>query len=121
MLDQIKSRIQPGIERLAQIWVACFAVMVHAAPMEAKVAHAIVALKTSVLATVALIIASFIPKISAQGWQIWLVGIATAVADWLVHPGALGGAGWTEGVATGLLAMVLMVGWEQFMHWKSNK
>ena len=116
MLDMVKSRIQPAIERLVQIWVACFAVMVHGAPTAATMAHVITAAKVSVLATVALIIASFIPKISAEGWKLWLIGIATAVADWFVHPGALGGASWTEGVATGLLAMILMIGWEQLRH-----
>ena len=119
MMNLINTHAQSLVEKFLQTGVACFLVMTHSAIAGASLAHVITAAKTGIIAAVAWVIISLIPKLSTVHWGIWLTGILAAVADWWVHPSAIG-VWWTEPVVTGLLAMVLMLGYEQIMHKRNS-
>ena len=68
-------------------------------------AHAVTASKTGILTGIAFIIAKTIPWTSKL-WPIYLTGLLTAVADYIIHPGHFGAEG-VEAITTGAVAMAI--------------
>ncbi len=99
-------RITPLVENVSESTAACLVAMVQGNLFAIGLGHLAIALETGVIAGLTASLALLLAK-AHRRWVISLVlGLATAVVDFFVHPGMLG-PGITEAVVTGIAAMLL--------------
>jgi len=91
-------------ERFGQSWSACMLAMVQGDVSVLTFNHAIVASKTGLLTGLAMVVASLY-KNGNQWLGIYLTGLFTVIADFVVHPQHFP----LEAVVTGLGAMALAI------------
>jgi len=101
------TRLKIFLQRFREAWLACILCMVQGDLTVVSIGHALTAAKTGAIAGVAFVVCSFWTKVKDNLWvTTWLVGVLTALADYLVHPTHFGGD-WTEAVVTGVAASSL--------------
>ena len=102
----MKRRVWPFVENIAESTTACLVTMVQGNLLALSVGHWLIASRTGVLAGVAASVVIFLAG-TERRWVVSLVlGVATAVADYFVHPGRFGPAV-AEAVVTGIGAALL--------------
>jgi hypothetical protein len=105
-LAQTKEKLTPIIEYVAESTTACLVTMVQGNLLALTLSHVLIASQTGVIAGVVASIAIFVARASAR-WLISLVlGVATAIVDFYVHPGMFGPVA-MEALVTGLGAALL--------------
>lgn len=97
-------------EKFSESWTACLLCMVQGDLTVISLNHAITASKTGIVAGLAVVTASYWKKLNTDYGLIWLTGVMTTFADFLVHPTHFGTV-WSEalltGIGAGLLAWLL--------------
>jgi len=101
-LKDLKTKLTILVERFGQSWSACMLAMVQGDVTVLTFNHAIVASKTGLLTGLAMVAASLY-KNGNQWLGIYLTGLFTVIADFVVHPQHFP----LEAVVTGLGAMAL--------------
>lgn len=106
MFIDVKRRITPVIEYVAEAGTACLVTMAQGNILAITVSHLLIASQTGVIAGVVAAAALYFSR-TAKRWLISLVlGVMTAIVDFFVHPGMFGAVA-TEAIATGIAAAVL--------------
>ena len=113
----IKNKIAPLVEYVAESTTACLVTMVQGNLLAAGLSHLLIASQTGIVAggitTVALLSAR-----TVKPWVIPLVlGIATAVVDYFIHPSMIGSQlleAALTGVIAGLLSLLVAVAVRRF-------
>ena len=98
------NKLKVLVERFGQSWSACMLAMVQGDVSVLTFNHAIVASKTGLLTGLAMVAASLY-KGGNQWLGIYLTGLFTVIADFVVHPQHFP----LEAVVTGLGAMALAI------------
>ena len=101
-MKDLKTKLTILVERFGQSWSACMLAMVQGDVSVLTFNHAIVASKTGLLTGLAMVAASLY-KNGNQWLGIYLTGLFTVIADFVVHPQHFP----LEAVVTGLGAMAL--------------
>ena len=107
-----QEKVLPFVENISESAVACLFTMVQGNVLALGLSHWLIASQTGLLAGVLTSIALIIAH-STKRWVVALVlGLITAVVDYLVHPGMFGPQA-LEAIVTGLGAAILslLVGW----------
>ena len=99
-------KIAPFIENIAESTAACLVAMVQGNLMALALSHWLIASQTGIVAGVFASVAILVAR-TRRRWVISVVlGIATAIVDFFVHPGEFGPVA-LEAVLTGLGAGLL--------------
>jgi len=102
----MKKKAAPLIEYVSESTVACLVTMVQGNLLALTMGHLLVASQTGVIAG-AIATVGIVASKANQRWKISLIlGLATGVVDYFVHPGMFGTAA-TEAIVTGVGAAVL--------------
>ena len=102
----MKKKLTPYIEYFAESTTACLVTMVQGNVLALGLSHLLIASQTGVVAGTIAYVAILFAKTGKQ-WIISVVlGLATGITDYFVHPGMFGTAV-TEAVVTGLGAAAL--------------
>ena len=103
---QMNKRVVPLVEYIAESTTACLVTMVQGNFLALTFGHLLIASQTGVVAGAVASVAIFLSH-SDKRWNIsLLLGIATAVADFFVHPGMFGPVA-MEAIVTGIAAAAL--------------
>ena len=106
-----KNKLAPYIEYFAESTTACLVTMVQGNILALGLSHLLIASQTGIVASAIAYVAILFAKTGKQ-WIVSIVlGFATGIVDFFVHPGMFGTIA-TEAVVTGLGAAILsyMVG-----------
>lgn len=102
----MKKKAAPLIEYVSESTMACLVTMVQGNILALTMGHLLVASQTGVIAG-AIATVGIVASKTKQRWKISLIlGLATGVVDYFVHPGMFGTAA-TEAIVTGIGAAVL--------------
>ena len=102
----MKQKIAPVLENLAESTAACLLTMVQGNVFAISMSHWIIASQTGAVAGAITSIAIFATS-TVNRWAVSiLLGVVTAVVDFMMHPGDFGGVA-TEAIVTGVAAAVL--------------
>ena len=102
----MKKKLAPYIEYVAEATTACLVTMVQGNILALGLSHLLIASQTGIFAGAIAYVAILVAKTGKQ-WTISIVlGFATGIVDFFVHPGMFGTAA-TEAVVTGLGAATL--------------
>ena len=102
----MRKKLAPLIEGIAESTAACLVTMVQGNLLALTVGHLLIASQTGVVAGAIASIAILVARTRVR-WIVSIVlGAATAVVDYFVHPGQCGPAA-MEAVVTGLAAALL--------------
>lgn len=102
----MKKKAVPLIEYVSESTMACLVTMVQGNLLALTMGHLLVASQTGVIAG-AIATVGIVASKTNQRWKISLIlGLATGVVDYFVHPGMFGTAA-TEAIVTGIGAAVL--------------
>ena len=105
-MNVMKNKFAPYIEYFAESTTACLVTMVQGNLLAIGLTHLFIASQTGIVAGAIAYGAVLFAKTGKQ-WIISIVlGVATGVVDFFVHPGMFGTAA-TEAIVTGLGAAVL--------------
>lgn len=103
---QMNKRVVPLVEYIAESTTACLVTMVQGNFLALTFGHLLIASQTGVVAGAVASVAIFLSH-SNKSWIIsLLLGIATAVVDFFVHPGMFGPVA-MEAIVTGIAAAAL--------------
>ena len=100
------NRVAPFAEYLAESTTACLVTMVQGNILALTLGHVVVASQTGVVAGLIAAVTLAFAKTDRRWVVSAVLGIATAVVDYFVHPGMFGTVA-TEAIVTGLAAAVL--------------
>ena len=102
----MREKIAPFIEYTAESTAACLVTMVQGNILALTLGHLVIASQTGVVAGAFAAIALFASQ-TANRWVVSAVlGVATAIVDYFVHPGMIGPV-FVEAIITGIAAAVL--------------
>jgi len=101
--------VRPLVENISEATVACLVTMVQGNLLAIGVGHLIIASQTGLTAGAAATIAVLLAKPRRRGLIALILGVITAVADYLIHPGKFGSV-FTEAIVTGAGAALLSYG-----------
>lgn len=105
----MKNKAAPFIEYVSESTAACLVTMVQGNLLALTASHLLVASQTGLIAGTIATVSLFAAK-ARNRWLISAVlGIATGVVDFYVHPGMFGSVA-TEAIVTGLAAALLSYG-----------
>jgi len=106
MNDSDSNKLVPYIEHISESTVACLVTMVQGNLLALGLSHWIIASQTGIVAGVIAASALLLSRTNRR-WLISLVlGIVTALVDYLIHPGMFGPAA-AEAIVTGIGAALL--------------
>ena len=106
MNDSDSNKLVPYIEHISESTVACLVTMVQGNLLALGLSHWIIASQTGIVAGVIAASALLLSRTDRR-WLISLVlGIVTAIVDYLIHPGMFGPAA-AEAIVTGIGAALL--------------
>lgn len=106
MKDSDSNKLVPYIEHISESTVACLVTMVQGNLLALGLSHWIIASQTGIVAGVIAASALLLSRTNRR-WLISLVlGIVTAIVDYLIHPGMFGPAA-AEAIVTGIGAALL--------------
>jgi hypothetical protein len=102
----MKMKAAPFIEYVSESTMACLVTMVQGNLLAMTMGHLLVASQTGVIAGAIATVGIVVSKTN-QRWKISVIlGLATGVVDYYVHPGMFGTVA-TEAIVTGVGAAVL--------------
>ena len=87
--------------KFGQAWTACMVCMVQGDLTVLNINHALTASKTGALAGIGFVLAVYVFKNKNKWAGVWLTGLATMLADLVIHPTHFG-PWWAEAAATGI-------------------
>jgi uncharacterized membrane protein YdcZ (DUF606 family) len=99
-------RVAPFAEYLAESTTACLITMVQGNVLALTLGHVVIASQTGVVAGLIAAITLAFAKTDRRWVVSAVLGVATAVVDYFVHPGMFGAVA-TEAIVTGLAAAVI--------------
>jgi hypothetical protein len=106
----VKEKLKLLAEKFTESWTACMLMMVQGDLTVLTLNHAYTASKTGIIAGIAIVVSSYWNRVNHKYGLIWMTGVLTAIADFVVHPSQFGPQ-WAEalltGVTAGLLAWIL--------------
>lgn len=102
----MKQKLVPFIEYAAESTTACLVIMVQGNILALTLGHLLVASQTGVMAGIVAAIALFMSRSSGRWIVSAVLGVATAIVDFFVHPGMFGPV-FLEAAVTGLAAAIL--------------
>ena len=102
----MKQKITPVIEYVAESATACLVTMVQGNILALTLSHLIIASQTGVFAGAIAAIALFLSRTGKRWLVSAVLGAATAIVDYFVHPGMFGTVA-TEAIVTGIAAGLL--------------
>lgn len=102
----MKAKIGPLVENVTEAGLACVLTMVQGNLIVLSVSHWIIASRTGLVAGVIATVALLLAKTERRWLVAVVLGVATTVVDYVVHPGGFGPA-WAEAAVTGLAAAAL--------------
>ena len=102
----MKKNLAPYIEYFAESTTACLVTMVQGNILAVGLTHILIASQTGIIAGTIAYIAILFAKTGKQWLVSIILGLATGIVDFFVHPGMFGSVA-TEAVVTGLGAAVL--------------
>jgi hypothetical protein len=102
----MNKKIAPFIEYVSESTTACLVMMVHGNLLALTTGHLLIASQTGVVAGTIATVSIFVARASKQWIISFVLGVATGIVDFFVHPGMFGTVA-TEAVITGLGAAVL--------------
>ena len=102
----MKKKLTPYIEYFAESTTACLVTMVQGNILALGVSHILIASQTGIIAGTIAYIAILFAKTGKQWIVSIILGLATGIVDFFVHPGMFGTVA-TEAVVTGLGAAIL--------------
>jgi hypothetical protein len=102
----MKTKLAPYIEYFAESTTACLVTMVQGNILALGVSHILIASQTGIIAGTIAYIAILLARTGKQWIVSIILGLATGIVDFFVHPGMFGTVA-TEAVVTGLGAAVL--------------
>lgn len=105
-MSQNNERITPLIEYFAESTTACLVTMVQGNLLALTIGHLAIASQTGIIAGTVAAVALFFAKTERRWIVALLLGTATAVVDYFVHPGMFGPV-MLEAIVTGVAAGVL--------------
>ena len=102
----MKKKAAPLVEYISESTMACLVAMVQGNLLALTLSHLLIASQTGVIAGAIATVGIVAAKVN-QRWKISVIlGLATAVVDFYVHPGMFGAAA-TEAIVTGIGAALL--------------
>lgn len=102
----MNKKIAPFVENIAESTTACLVTMVQGNLLVLGLGHWLIATQTGIAAGTLTATAILVTKTNKR-WAISVIlGLITAVVDYMVHPGMFGSVA-TEAIVTGLGAAVL--------------
>ncbi|MCZ6912822.1 MAG: hypothetical protein O7F72_08465 [Proteobacteria bacterium] len=102
----MKGKIAPAIEYVAESTTACLVTMVQGNLLALTLSHVVIASQTGVIAGAIAAVALFASR-KGNRWLVSAVlGVVTGIVDFFIHPGMFGPAA-TEAIVTGIAAGVL--------------
>ena len=102
----MKQKLAPFIEYAAESTTACLVTMVQGNLLALTLGHLLVASQTGVIAGFIAAIALFMSRSSGRWIVSSVLGVATAIVDFIVHPGMFGPV-FLEAAVTGFTAAIL--------------
>ena len=102
----MKQKIAPVVEYVAESTTACLVTMVQGNMLALTLSHLLIASQTGVVAGTLAGVALFVSKTRNRWIVSTILGVATAIVDFFVHPGKFGPIV-MEAAVTGLAAGVL--------------
>lgn len=102
----MKNRAAPYLENIAESTAACLVTMVQGNILALGLSHWLIASQTGIVAGTLAATAVMISKTSKRWLISAVLGVATAVVDFFVHPGMFGPL-FAEAIVTGIGAAVL--------------
>lgn len=108
----MKKKLTPIVENIGEATTACLVTMAQGNFLALGLTHWVIASQTGVVAGVLASIALMLTR-TENRWVIAIVlGVVTAIVDYIIHPGMFGPV-FLEAIVTGLGAAVLSytVGW----------
>jgi len=96
----------PFVEYVAESTTACLVMMVHGNVLALTTGHLLIASQTGVVAGAIATVGIFVARASKRWIISFVLGVATGVVDFFVHPGTSGTVA-IEAVITGLGAAIL--------------
>lgn len=102
----MKEKVAIFVENIAESGAACLVTMVQGNLLLLGVSHWLIASQTGIVAGTAAAVALTLTKTDKRWIIAAVLGLATAVVDYFVHPGMFGPA-FMEAVVTGIGASVL--------------
>ena len=102
----MKKKLAPYIEYFAESTTACLVTMVQGNILALGFSHLLIASQTGIVASASAYAAILFAKTGKQWIVSALLGFATGVVDFFVHPGMFGTVA-TEAMVTGLGAAIL--------------
>lgn len=101
-----KERLAPFVEYFAESTTACLVTMVQGNVLALGLGHLLIASQTGIAAGAIAYVALLFAKTDKRWLVATILGIATGVVDFFVHPGMFGPVA-TEAVVTGFGAALL--------------
>jgi hypothetical protein len=103
---QLNKRVVPLVEYIAESTTACLVTMVQGNLLALTFSHLLIASQTGIVAGTIASVAVFLGR-NSKRWVVSLVlGTATAIVDYFVHPGMFGPVA-LEAIVTGVAAAAL--------------
>lgn len=102
----MNKNIAPLIEYVAESTMACLVVMVQGNVLALTAGHLLIASQTGVIAGAITTVSIFAVRASKRWIISFVLGVATGIVDFFVHPGKFGTVA-TEAVITGLGAAIM--------------
>ncbi|MFP6837386.1 MAG: hypothetical protein VB948_14910 [Pseudomonadales bacterium] len=104
--DRARGRIPPFVENIAEATGACLITMVQGNLLALTLTHWLIASQTGIAAGVVTSAAILLSRTNRRWIVSAVLGVATAVADFVVHPGGFGPV-FLEALVTGAGAALL--------------
>ena len=104
--EPMKKRIAPFVENIAEATTACLVTMVQGNLLALGLSHWLIASQTGIVAGTVTATAIVLAKTDKRWLISVMLGLATAVVDYVVHPGMFGSV-MTEAIVTGAGAAIL--------------
>lgn len=108
-IERVGSRRSVG-EGVSESTIACLLAMVQGNLLVLTIGHLLVAMQTGFIAGIIAFGVTVKARINNHWVIALLLGISTAIIDYLIHPSSFGGAA-TEAIVTGLIAGLLSFMW----------
>ncbi len=108
----MKKKLAPLVENIGEATTACIITMTQGNFLALGLTHWIIASQTGIVAGLAASAALFVTKTDNRWIVAVVLGVVTAIVDYLMHPGMIGPV-FLEAIITGIGAGVLsyLAGW----------
>lgn len=108
-MSRLNEKIAPFAENFAEATTACLVTMVQGNVLALSLSHWLIASETGIIAATVTSAAILVAGVDKRWLVSVVLGVATAVVDYFVHPGMFGPV-FLEAIVTGAGASVLSFG-----------